>query len=68
MDSLSIEFIKPLERLKALVKVAEPYQHCGCAGIELFKELEAAKGAIDAAELTRALRDAKSPYTAMGRQ
>ncbi len=52
MQSLdpSIEPIDPLERLKALVKAAETYQHCGCAGIELFREVEAAKAAINAVE------------------
>ena len=48
----SIGSIDPLERLKALVKVAEAYQHCGCAGIELLREVKAAKEAIDAAEQT----------------
>ncbi len=47
------ESIDPLERLKALVKVAEHYQHCCCAGVELFREVEAAKGAINAAEEKR---------------
>ena len=46
----SIEPIDPLERLKALVKAAEPYQHCCCASIELSREVEAAKAAIGAAE------------------
>lgn len=52
MDSskLFTPTIDPLERLKTLVKAAERYQHCGCAGIELFKEVEAAKDAINAAE------------------
>jgi hypothetical protein len=52
-SNLFIESIDPLERLKALVKAAERYQHCGCAGIELFREVEAAKGAINAASRRR---------------
>jgi hypothetical protein len=32
-----------LEALKALAIAAEPYRHCGCAGLELARAYDAAK-------------------------